>query len=210
MPPPVPAPRITPNTLLAPVAAPSEASDRAKQSASLAMRTGLPSLSCRSCSRGLPFRRTELALRSRPVAGESAPGVQMPTGIRACAGARYISPYISPYIARHPRVRGCQFADQSGNGVQGGVVVALWCGDADARRQAAVRMQQGALDLGPAEIDAQADAVHALDGADASPMTGSSCVTASTRVPEGLVKLSFRSCTYRSVSSSTSPSRRRL
>ena len=48
MPPPTPVPRIAPNTVLQPAAAPSIASDRAKQLASLARRTGRASAASRS------------------------------------------------------------------------------------------------------------------------------------------------------------------
>ena len=50
MPPPTPVPRVAPNTRSAPAAAPSIASDRAKQLASLAIATGLP----RACARSAP------------------------------------------------------------------------------------------------------------------------------------------------------------
>ena len=79
MPPPTPVPRITPNTVAAPAAAPSVASDSVKQSASLAMRTSRPSRALRSSRRHSPLSQVELQLRMRPDTGEAAPGVPTPT-----------------------------------------------------------------------------------------------------------------------------------
>ena len=70
---------MTPNTTGAPAAAPSVASDRAKQFASLAMRTGRSKAAASSLSSGRPLRQVELALRSSPVTGDNEPGVPMPT-----------------------------------------------------------------------------------------------------------------------------------
>src|SRR5262245_58683747 len=77
MPPPVPV--ITPNTVVPLAPAPSVASDRVKQSASLATRTGRLSERSTSRTNGLPLSQTELAFLIRPVAGETAPGMPMPT-----------------------------------------------------------------------------------------------------------------------------------
>src|SRR5437016_946005 len=61
IPPPTPVPRMTPNTTGAPAAAPSVASDRAKQFASFITRTGRPSRPSRSRSSGRPLSQVELA-----------------------------------------------------------------------------------------------------------------------------------------------------
>jgi hypothetical protein len=79
MPPPVPVPTITPNTQVAPAAAPSLASESAKQLASLASRTGRPSICSRSSASERPFSHTEFAFVTSPVAGEIAPGLPTPT-----------------------------------------------------------------------------------------------------------------------------------
>ena len=71
--------RITPKTTSAPAAAPSTASESAKQFASLARRTGRPSARARSSRSGRPFSQVELQFFIRPVRGEIAPGVPMPT-----------------------------------------------------------------------------------------------------------------------------------
>src|ERR1019366_1271196 len=68
IPPPPPAPRITANTSLAPAAAPSVASDTARQFASFAQRTGLPRATPKSRSSGRPFSHVELAFLTSPVA----------------------------------------------------------------------------------------------------------------------------------------------
>ena len=82
MPPPTPVPAMTPNTTLAPAAAPSLASDRAKQLASLASRISRPSAACRSVRRGRPISQVELAFLMTP-AGVSLPGIASPTLPRA-------------------------------------------------------------------------------------------------------------------------------
>ena len=79
MPPPVPVPRITPKTTSWPAPAPSVASDSAKQLASFSRRTGLASARARSSRSGRPINQVELAFLTRPVAGEIAPGMPMPT-----------------------------------------------------------------------------------------------------------------------------------
>ena len=61
------------NTTASPEAAPSVASDTARQLASLASRTGRPSARARSRSRGRPFNHTELAGRGHAVASQLAP-----------------------------------------------------------------------------------------------------------------------------------------
>jgi len=75
---PQPVPRITPKTTSASAPAPSVASDSAKQLASLASRTGRPSVASRSACSGLSFKWVVLALRIRPVAGEGDPGMPTP------------------------------------------------------------------------------------------------------------------------------------
>ena len=78
-PPPQPVPRMTPNTERAPAPAPSTASDRAKQLASLASRTGRPSCASRSRRNGWPLSQVELAFCTSPLAGDIEPGMPMPT-----------------------------------------------------------------------------------------------------------------------------------
>lgn len=97
-PPPVPVPRITPNTTGAPAAAPSVASESAKQFASFAIRTGRPSTRARSRSAGWPFRHVELEFLSRPVAGEIASGCPIPT-VAFFPASSSSSPITSPRIA---------------------------------------------------------------------------------------------------------------
>ena len=70
---------ITPKTTLAPAAAPSVASDSAKQLASLANRIGRSSSCDRSSASGLPFNQVEFEFLIRPVAGEIVPGMPIPT-----------------------------------------------------------------------------------------------------------------------------------
>ena len=74
MPPPVPVPTMTPKTTSAPAAAPSHASDSAKQFASLASRTGRPSARSRSCWSGRPISHVEFAFFTRPGRGRDGPG----------------------------------------------------------------------------------------------------------------------------------------
>jgi hypothetical protein len=69
---------MTPNTTAAPAAAPSLASDRAKQLASLASRISRPSAACRSVRRGRPISQVELAFLMTPAA-VSLPGIAIPT-----------------------------------------------------------------------------------------------------------------------------------
>ncbi len=84
-PPPVPVPIITPNTTSAPAAAPSVASDNAKQFASFAKRTGRPSSRGKSSASGCAFSQVEFAFLTNPVAGEMVPGMPTPTLPRAPA-----------------------------------------------------------------------------------------------------------------------------
>jgi len=78
-PPPVPVPTMTPKTQDAPAAAPSLASESAKQFASFANRIGRSSSADRSSDSAFPFSQVELAFLTRPVAGEIAPGIPTPT-----------------------------------------------------------------------------------------------------------------------------------
>src|SRR5665213_775017 len=59
--------------------APSRASDSAKQLASLPKRSLRPSVASRSRSKGLPIRQVEFEFLTRPVAGDRAPGMAIPT-----------------------------------------------------------------------------------------------------------------------------------
>ncbi len=78
-PPPQPVPRMTPNTTRDPDAAPSTASESAKQLASFSTRTGRASTAFRSSKNGLPLSQTEFAFRTNPVSGDSEPGIATPT-----------------------------------------------------------------------------------------------------------------------------------
>src|SRR4030088_2947821 len=82
MPPPTPVPRMTPKTVSIAAAAPSVASDRAKQLASLAKRTGRPSLVSKSCCNGRPISHVEFAFLTTPVTGEIPPGHAEPDARR--------------------------------------------------------------------------------------------------------------------------------
>ena len=68
---------MTANTTSAPAAAPSVASDNARQLASLATRTGWPSKASRSRCSGCPLSQVELAFFMTPAALR-LPGVPMP------------------------------------------------------------------------------------------------------------------------------------
>ena len=70
---------MTPKTTSAPAAAPSVASDSAKQLASLANRTGRSSRRDRSSASGRPFSQVEFEFLISPVAGEIVPGMPTPT-----------------------------------------------------------------------------------------------------------------------------------
>ena len=63
----------------APAPAPSVASESAKQLASFSIRTGRPSRAARSRSSGRPTIQVELAFFTRPLAGETVPGMPIPT-----------------------------------------------------------------------------------------------------------------------------------
>ena len=80
-PPPQPVPRIAPNTTRWPWAAPSVASDRAKQLASFSTRSGRPRAASTSLSKAMPFSQTLLELRTSPVFGEIEPGMPSPTRV---------------------------------------------------------------------------------------------------------------------------------
>ena len=82
MPPPTPVPRITPNTVPWPAPAPSIASDKAKQLASLAKRTGRPSAASTSRPSGWPISQVELAFLTSSVAATMVPGIPIPTEAR--------------------------------------------------------------------------------------------------------------------------------
>jgi hypothetical protein len=69
---------MTPKTLRTPAPAPSTASDRAKQLASLASLTGPPRCTSRSCWKGLPLSHVELAFCTSRLAGATEPGMPMP------------------------------------------------------------------------------------------------------------------------------------
>jgi len=68
-PPPVPVPMMTPNTTSAPAAAPSIASDNAKQFASFAKRIGRLSRRGSSSASGRPVSHVEFEFLISPVAG---------------------------------------------------------------------------------------------------------------------------------------------
>ena len=70
---------MTPNTTWAPAAAPSVASESAKQFASFMSRTGRSSRCSRSRPSGRPLSQTELAFFTSPVWGTTVPGMPTPT-----------------------------------------------------------------------------------------------------------------------------------
>jgi hypothetical protein len=70
---------MTPNTTSAPAAAPSTASDTARQLASLARRTSRARRPERSAPKGLPLSQVELAFLTSPVAVDTVPGMPTPT-----------------------------------------------------------------------------------------------------------------------------------
>ena len=129
---------MTPKTTSAPAAAPSHASDSAKQLASFASRTLRPSTRSRSSRRGRPFSHVELAFFTRPVAGEMAPGMPMPTVPRACTSLSID-------------------ATSAGDGPHRAVVIVAGRRDAAPGRRATVRRERDALDLRPAQVDADAN-----------------------------------------------------
>ena len=94
-----------------------------------------------SWSKGWPFRVVELAFFTRPVAGLITPGMPMPT------------------VALTPSC-GLGVAHQAGDGLQGAVVVAMRRGNAVAQRSRSVGGENGDLDLGAAEVDADAMLGH--------------------------------------------------
>ena len=77
-PPPQPVPRITAKTMRAPAAAPSVASETARQFASLASRTSRPMATLRSFSNARPLSQVELAFLITPVAARTLPGIPTP------------------------------------------------------------------------------------------------------------------------------------
>ena len=133
-------PTITPKTTRAPAAAPSTASDSAKQFASFAKRTGRPSSADRSWSRGWPMSQVEFAFLTRPVAGESAPGMPTPTVPRRPVSASRSRDEAGDRLERRRRSRG---------------------GASRTRRRASARavvVEGDAFDLRAAEVDADAHA----------------------------------------------------
>jgi hypothetical protein len=136
-PPPQPVPMITANTPAKPAAAPSTASDRARQLASLASRTGRPRPASRSSRNRRPFSQVELALRITPVRGDTEPGAPTPIEPRppACCSAWAI-----------------RSRDRGDGGVVGPRI-----GGAHTGQEPAVRRQGGGLDLRAAKIHADLD-----------------------------------------------------
>jgi len=84
IPAPHPVPIMAPKTTDLPAAAPSTASDTAKQFASLAIFTLRFNRAPRSTSRGWPLIHVELAFLTRPVKGEITPGIPMPIVAVCC------------------------------------------------------------------------------------------------------------------------------
>ena len=70
---------IPPKTTPFPAAAPSTASDTAKQLASLATRTSRCNTSLKSLSSGWPLIQVELEFLTKPVNGDTTPGIPTPT-----------------------------------------------------------------------------------------------------------------------------------
>ncbi len=101
MPPPTPVPSVAPNTTLAPAAAPSIASDRAKQLASLAIVTGRATACSSSLRSGRPATHGRLTTRISSPPAPIIPGIAIPS---ATAGpcARTRSSAIPTRAARVP------------------------------------------------------------------------------------------------------------
>ena len=91
----------------------------------------------RSTSSGWPFSRVELAFLTRPVAGEIAPGCPTPTRQRR-ADLRF------------------ELADHAGDGFDRRLVAVRGVGTRSRARSLAVVREDDALDLGAAEVDADA------------------------------------------------------
>src|SRR6476620_11454240 len=132
-PPPHPVPRITPNTVRAFSAAPSMASDKAKQLASLASRTGPPSAVARSRSKGRSLSQVELAFCIRPVWGE------METGNGDADGG------LGSDVLHEP-------AGEIDNGHDSSRVVVAWRRYTIARHLRRLGAQEDTLNLRPAKI----------------------------------------------------------
>ena len=137
---------MTPNTMLQPAAAPSLASETAKQLASLASRTSRPSRRSRSAFSGRPFSRVELAFLTRPVAGEIAPGWATPTVQR------------SPTLRSSPAMR-------STNRLDAFLVGAGRRRHAQALAFDAAFVEHQAFDFGAAEIDADSHVAQFTENA---------------------------------------------
>ena len=101
----------------------------------------------RSRSKGWPFSQTEFAFLTRPVAGEMAPGMPMPTVPRSPASRSTAS--TRPAMAR-----------------EGGRVVVAGGGHAAARAGGARRLEGHRLDLRPAKVEPDPD--RAWERADSS------------------------------------------
>ena len=148
IPPPTPVPRMTPNTTSAPAAAPSVASDNAKQLASLVMRTSRCSRSDRSPTIG---------------ATVEADGVGP---AQEAGGARYGSWRAD--ADRPGRMEASlSLADQLRDSIQNAVVVGLWRRCPPAQEFASIVAKRDDFDLGSAKVDAQAHQLTAAPKAHA-------------------------------------------
>ncbi len=141
MPPPTPVPRITPNTT---ARAPPRAVDRLRQREAVRVvadaHRRAPSAPRGRPANGRPLRHTEFEPRRSPVARDSDPGVPMPT---VAAPAR------RPSAASASRTSGAIASSVA-------LVVALRRGDAPAQALVAAGVERDDLDLGAAEVDAEA------------------------------------------------------
>ena len=133
MPPPTPVPRIAPNTTRAPAAAPSTASDRARQLASLATATGT-----RSASLQVPLQRTAFEPGQVGHADRHAVGADQPRHADAdrADGAAAVLQRLHQLGQRRQRP-----------GIVAGHVAA------QARHLAAARIQRDRRDLAAADVE---------------------------------------------------------
>ena len=140
-PPPQPVPRITPNTVPWPAPAPSVASDRAKQLASFSTRTSRPSNALMSRSNAWPFSAIELAFFTSAGGGADHAG---DADADRCGDAELR----------------LGVAHQAGDAFERGLI-AVRRVDPMPQLLAAVGRQHHDLDLGAAEVDADAVPIHA-------------------------------------------------
>ena len=138
MPPPTPVPRMTPKTMAAPAPAPSRRLGDGKAIGIIGQAQRPAEGARQILVEGRPLSQVELAFLTRPVAGEIVPG--MPTPTTAGAAAR-----LALRLRHH-----------LGDGCQGCLVVLPRRGAPEAASGDALPVEGEGLDLGAAQIDADA------------------------------------------------------